>query len=279
MAEDQPNQASGSASDKRLVVLSYHTVWHWFVPLQDVAEAALAVIDGRWAADQHENANLDYEQTPDSPDRRAPEKFLKDLAESAVCFANGTGGTLVIGVRDKAPSRESAIVGVNTAKWNLEDIVQSIHSRTSPAINAQPLALNIDGKIVYALHIPEGRDVHSTTEGVYKVRVGNSCRPLEGQQLRGLRTLRQGLDWSSESSERRQLFAPGVNTSTPPLRNAAISSAGGSASLMNQSARPSSATWAKSRRPNFVESASTATRVVRSIMWRIIAASSRLLVE
>jgi len=165
-----------------------------------VAEAALAVIDGSWAADQHENANLDYKQTPDSPDSRAPEKFLKDLAESAVCFANGTGGTLVIGVRDKAPSRESAIVGVNPAKWNLEDLVHSIYSRTSPAINAQPLALNIDGKIVYALHIPEGRDVYSTTEGVYKVRVGNSCRPLEGQQLRGLRTLRHGLDWSSEPS-------------------------------------------------------------------------------
>lgn len=50
------------------------------------------------------------------------------------------------------------------------------------------------------LVVPEGRDVYSTTEGVYKIRLGEKCLPLEGQQLRGLRALRQKYDWSAEPS-------------------------------------------------------------------------------
>ena len=168
--------------------------------LNAAVEDALAAIGDSWSADDHEDASLDFKQTPESGDRRAPEKFLKDLAEAAVCFANGGGGTLIIGVEDRAENRSTAIVGVNPTRWNLDDIVQNIYARTSPSINAQPLVVPVDNKLVYALGIPQGNDVYSTTEGVYKVRVGKSCLALEGQQLRGLRTLRQGLDWSSESS-------------------------------------------------------------------------------
>lgn len=169
--------------------------------LRERAEAAIANIGDQWNADLHEHSTLDFKQTPTSSDRRAPEKFIKDLAESVVCFANGEGGgVLLIGVKDHAPTRQDAIVGVDTTKWDLRDLVERIHARTSPAITVRTHTLEVDGKTIYALGIPEGRDVYSTTEGVYKIRLNDKCMALEGEQLRGLRALRQGHDWSAEEA-------------------------------------------------------------------------------
>ena len=169
------------------------------VDVRERAEAALAAIGADWSADAIETDMLDFKQTPEGTDRRAPGKFLKDLAESAVCFANGEGGVLLIGVRDRAATRADAIVGVDVAKWSIDELVANVHSRTSPSITPYPYVLEVDGRTVYALGIARGSDVYSTTEGVYKIRLQDRCLPLEGQQLRGLRALRQGHDWSAEA--------------------------------------------------------------------------------
>ncbi len=171
--------------------------------LDDVRDLLAGIGDG-WDASAVETAAVDFKQTPDSAgdsDRRAPEKFVKDLAESAVCFANGPSeGALVIGVRNKAATREGAIVGLDLMRWDVHDLVHKIYARTSPAITCRATVLEVEGRAVLVLVVPEGRDVYSTTEGVYKQRLHDKCLPLEGQQLRGLRALRQRYDWSAEPS-------------------------------------------------------------------------------
>jgi ATP-dependent DNA helicase RecG len=174
------------------------------VPLLDDVRAVLASIGDLWDASAVESQFLDFKQTPDSAgnnDRRAPGQFIKDLAESVVCFSNGpTEGAVVIGVRNKAPNRHEAIPGIDSGRWDIADLVGQVHARTSPSVTCRPTVLDIDGKLVYVLVVPEGRDVYSTTEGVYKIRLDDKCLPLEGQQLRGLRALRQKYDWSAEPS-------------------------------------------------------------------------------
>lgn len=169
----------------------------------------LAGIGDGWHATAIETDGLDFKQTPDSAgdkDRRSPERFVKDLAESVVCFSNGPReGALVLGVRNKATGRADAIPGVDPARWDINDLVAKIHARTSPAVTCRPTVMDVDGNLVYVLVVPEGRDVYSTTEGVYKIRLDEQCLPLEGQQLRGLRALRQKYDWSAEPSG----FGPG----------------------------------------------------------------------
>jgi ATP-dependent DNA helicase RecG len=168
---------------------------------RELAEAAVGEIGDAWSASEQETQYLDFKQTPSGGDRRAPEKFYKDLAETAVAFANSEGGVLVLGIRDRAATRADALVGVDVHKWPIADFVTKLHARTSPPITVQPHTIEVDGKVVYAIGVPEGRDVYSTTEGVYKIRLNDQTAPLEGQQLRGLRSLRQGVDWSAERAQ------------------------------------------------------------------------------
>jgi ATP-dependent DNA helicase RecG len=111
----------------------------------------------------------------------------------------GEGGAIVVGVRDRAPTRELAIPGVSD-RVTPDQVTQAIFERTSPAITVRPVVRRVDGKVVLVLIVPRGAAVHSTTSGVYKIRVGSHCKPLAGDQLRGLRALREHYDWTAEPS-------------------------------------------------------------------------------
>lgn len=181
--------------------MAYHSVGS----IIDEVQRVLAAVATAWDAGRHEHEAIDFKQTPDSAGnsgRRAPEKFIKDLAETVVRFSNGPSeGAIVIGVRNKAATRDEAIAGVDATRWEVQDLVQQILARTSPSITVRPTVLDIDGKVIYVLAVPEGRTVYSTTEGIYKMRLHDRCMPLEGEQLRGLRALRQNYDWSADPSE------------------------------------------------------------------------------
>lgn len=166
--------------------------------LETEALAALGAVCDNWDASEMESQSLDFKQTPDRSHRK---QFLKDLAESVVCFANSEGGVLVVGVADRAETRNGALVGVDLVHWPLQDLVSAIHQRTSPSITVRTAVIPFEGKTFYALGVLPGSDVFGTTEGVYKIRLHNRCVPLVGQELRGLRALRLNEDWSAEPAE------------------------------------------------------------------------------
>lgn len=166
----------------------------------DAADAALATISDGWDADRSEHGWLDFKETPDTAGdigKNARKKFHELLAETAVCFANSEGGAIVIGVKDRAPSRVTALPGV-PAKYTHEELVDAIFERTSPAITCRPVIREVDGVRVIILLVPKGSGVHSTSLGVYKIRLNDRCVPLGGDQLRGLRALREHYDWTAQ---------------------------------------------------------------------------------
>lgn len=178
--------------------------YHSLMPVHlATADAALLSIADNWSADEVEQQVLDFKACPDvqqSGVSKAKEAFYKLLAETAVCFANAEGGVIVLGVRDKAPTRSEAISGVDVRRFPLDEVVKAIFERTSPAVTVRPTVREPDGKTVYALEVPQGSSVCGTTQGVYKTRVGDRCMPLRGEQLRGLRTVRERYDWSAGDS-------------------------------------------------------------------------------
>jgi ATP-dependent DNA helicase RecG len=166
------------------------------------ADAALAAISSPWDADKAEHACLDFKETPETAGAtsgRARKKFHELLAETAVCFANADGGAIIVGVRDKAASRAAALPGV-PPKYTAEELVSAVFERTSPSITCRAVMRRVDDVNVVILVVPQGTGVHSTTQGIYKIRLHDHCVPLSGGELRGLRALREHYDWTAEPS-------------------------------------------------------------------------------
>lgn len=131
-----------------------------------VADGALLSIGDDWSADTVEHTVLDFKESPptgQSSIGKQKESFYRLLAETAVCLANADGGAIVVGVRDRAVDRTTAISGVDARRYPLEEIVPAIFERTSPAIAVRPVVREPDGKTVYVLLVPMGTGVHGTT--------------------------------------------------------------------------------------------------------------------
>lgn len=179
-------------------------------PTFALAHNALAHVGTGWQADGFEREMLDFKQTPHtalSEDRqrgrnmtREKTKFLTSLAEAATCFANASGGILVIGVADRAASRDEALLGVPT-HYTTEDIRLAIFRNSSPSLTVEVVEHEEDGVRLLLVRVPPGAVVHGTTGGLFKRRVGDQCHPLDASDMRALQASRGQYDWSAELTE------------------------------------------------------------------------------
>lgn len=170
-----------------------------------VALAALRHIGSGWAADEYEREVLDFKQTPHTAlpeSQRASRnmskertRFLTDMAEHAVCFANGSGGIIVVGVADAAANREQALVGV-PEHYSADDVRLAVFRNSSPALTVEVREHDEDGVRLLLVRVPQGIPVHSTQAGVFKRRVGDQCLPIEAMDMRALQAARGQHDWS-----------------------------------------------------------------------------------
>jgi ATP-dependent DNA helicase RecG len=75
--------------------------------------------------------SFEFEELDFKRPRRDVRHTLQLLADAAVCFANAQGGTVVLGVDDKAATRREALVGVEPS-LSVDAIRRGIHERTRP---------------------------------------------------------------------------------------------------------------------------------------------------
>lgn len=158
------------------------------------AETALAqILRGTRSAASLESQRLDFKA--DKPTER---EAFQDLAEAAVCFANASGGTIVVGVADSKVGRD-AFLGTALRSGSLRS---RIHALTEP-----PLMVTVD-ELEYAsarlliVRVPEGLDVHSTKKGLVTRRWNDQCLPMRPADVSRLDDERRGADWTSLSSGR-----------------------------------------------------------------------------
>lgn len=140
--------------------------------------ALLRKLDGS-PADAIESEILECK--PWDPDPGRLKGQLREVREAVVCLANAKGGALVLGIKDGARTRKEAIVGVGDLRP--DTLRRGIYDGTDPhlLVDCEEL-VEPEGRLL-VLHVPQGLGVHTTSEGVAKVRVGKDCQPLTGSML------------------------------------------------------------------------------------------------
>lgn len=120
-----------------------------------------------------------------------------ELAQACVCFANGAGGTLLIGIEDDAdappPGQRVAPALVDKIRKRVGEL--SVNVQVLPELRRHD-----NGGEYIQVTVPRAVGVASTSDGRYFVRVGDACRPLVGDDVLRLASERPAIPWESMTS-------------------------------------------------------------------------------
>jgi len=163
------------------------------MPTLDLAATLWAIESGRRAGEL-ESQTLEFKQ-----DKARSEDTERDIAEAAICLANGSGGTIVLGVADRKTG-SAAFTGTDLDGDHLR---QSIYAATKPNLLVSVQEITHLGVRLLAVAVPEGLDVYADSKGRPYRRLGNQCQPMSPAEASSLRDDRLGIDWSTGPSDRR----------------------------------------------------------------------------
>ncbi|HUX16363.1 MAG TPA: RNA-binding domain-containing protein, partial [Phycisphaerae bacterium] len=121
-----------------------------------------------------------------------------DLARACVCFANGAGGRLLIGIEDgeTEPPAGQAVPG---------ELLDRLRKRISElTVNVQALPTSrraANGGEFVELIVERSPNVASTSDGRYFLRVADTCVPVVGDDVLRLANERPGRPWEAMDSD------------------------------------------------------------------------------
>jgi predicted HTH transcriptional regulator len=141
-----------------------------------------------------ESKQLEFKET-------VPESY-RQLIRECVAFANTTGGSLVIGVRDK----DQEVIGVPllAVEKFIEDFPNSIHQAVHPTIMPQISTLNIEGRYLIKVAIPAGMSKPYVIQsegnpgGIY-IRSGTSTLKAKREHIEELKQMSGHIAYDAES--------------------------------------------------------------------------------
>lgn len=140
-----------------------------------------------------ETDQLDFKQQPDSkPDA------IRLLVDAAVCFANSSGGTLVMGV----VNRLAGTLAFTGCDLDPQTVQRRIHELTEPPLMVGARSEEYVGIVVLVVDVFQSFEIHADKQGRASHRVGVECMPMTPQEHRRLREERLGVDWSAQPSDR-----------------------------------------------------------------------------
>ena len=150
------------------------------MPTTQEIPALLQRLD-RVTADALEDQTLDFKEWI----ARSHKDSIALVLEAVICMANGGGGTLVIGVKDKVVGRAGAIAGV-PADLDINRLKRAIYDGTDPKLTptVDELAVSEGTGRVLVVQIHAGMPPYTDTRGQGKIRVGKDCQPLTGSMRR-----------------------------------------------------------------------------------------------
>ena len=120
-----------------------------------------------------------------------------ELAKDCVCFANGPGGQLLIGIEDgetePPPAQRIPADLLDRIRKRIGELTVNVD------VAAEVRAAEGGGEYV-VLTIPRAVGVASTSDGRYFLRVGDECRPVVGDDVLRLVTERPSVPWETMTS-------------------------------------------------------------------------------
>lgn len=128
-------------------------------------------------ADELEDQDLDFKEWI----MRSRNDALNQVVEYAVCMANGGGGTVVFGVRDRVIGRGQAILGV-PLEIDINLLKKVVYDSTDPKLTPVFEELWVPegtGRLIL-MQVHYGIPPYTDTRGHAKIRVGKDCQPLTG---------------------------------------------------------------------------------------------------
>jgi ATP-dependent DNA helicase RecG len=159
---------------------------------------------GPWRASEHERETIEFKETPETTPaprhaiRAASDRMRTELVETAVSFANSRGGTIVLGVRNRAAEGEEVVAGVDLDDWGPDEVRALIHDRTAPHLLVNVGVEVVHNRPILLTHVNAGPEIYGTTQGVFKHRQGDGNVPLDEPTMRALRAARGRYDWSAQ---------------------------------------------------------------------------------
>jgi len=120
-----------------------------------------------------------------------------ELAKDCVCFANGSGGQLLIGIEDNATEPPA---GQRVPADLLDRIRKRVGELTVNVDLAAEVHTSANGGEYVVLTIPRAVGVASTSDGRYFLRIGDDCRPVVGDDVLRLVTERPAVPWETMTS-------------------------------------------------------------------------------
>ena len=127
-----------------------------------------------------------------------PTADFGELAQDCVGFANGAGGTLLIGIEDEA---DAPPPGQRVEPALLERIGKRVGELTVNVQVVPELKRHENGGEFVALTIPRAAGVASTSDGRYFLRIGDTCRPIVGDDVMRLANERPAVPWEEMTSQ------------------------------------------------------------------------------
>ncbi len=129
------------------------------------------------SADTLEDQDLDFKEW----NIRSKKDAVYLVVEMAICMANGGGGTVVFGVKDKILGCKKAITGI-PHEIDLNRLKKAVYDSTDPKLTPVFEELRVSegtGRIV-VMQVYSGIPPYTDTSGHGKIRIGTDCQPLTG---------------------------------------------------------------------------------------------------
>lgn len=120
----------------------------------------------------------------------------KELAKDCVCFANGVGGEIHIGIEDEVDYPDS---NQEVNQSIVDKINQTIPQLTvNVGVNARIAKHDNGGEFIILHVLRSSQTIASTTSGKYYMRVGDECRPLMPEDMSRIASEKQAFIWEEK---------------------------------------------------------------------------------
>jgi ATP-dependent DNA helicase RecG len=122
-----------------------------------------------------------------------------ELAKDCVCFANGKGGKILLGIEDgeNTPPPDQEIPKANYD----QKIQKAIQQRTqNVAITVAPLTASNGGEYIEIKILSSSKSIAATSDGRYYMRVSDECQPVMPEDMGRLATEKDAFVWELQTN-------------------------------------------------------------------------------
>ena len=162
------------------------------MPKTDEALAALAAIQAGATPRDFESQTLEFKEQG-----RSEGDTLKVIADAALCFANSSGGVVVVGVADQKGGT-AALLGCSL---ELDAVRRRVWELSKPALTVDAWEERVGPARLVLVSVPQSPEIHSDPQGRAPRRVGRDCLPMDPSEQMRLREDRLGIDLTARETE------------------------------------------------------------------------------